>query len=127
MPSPSDSEQSARDLVHLPALIADTFGGSRSEARRIIAQGGAFIDDEVVGSMDLPRRQVDGHYLRVGKRREQRIVLPVEPPARVLLCLGPCHGEFYLPLSLDEPIGCPVDGTHPVALYSSPTIHKGRG
>jgi len=25
------------------------------------------------------------------------------PPARVLLCLEDCFGEFYLPLDLDDP------------------------
>ena len=35
-------------LVHLPALIAELFGGSRSDARRLIAQGGVTLDDEPV-------------------------------------------------------------------------------
>ena len=52
-------------------------------------------------------------------------VVGIEPPARVLLCLGPCHGEFYLPLDLDDPITCPVDVEHPVAVYTGPTIHAG--
>lgn len=47
------------------------------------------------------------------------------PDARILICLGPCHGEFYYPLGHDERIGCPVDTTHPVAVYQTPTIHKG--
>ena len=50
----------------------------------------------------------------------------VAPDARILICLGPCHGEFYYPLTADEPITCPYDRTHPVAVYQSPTIHKGR-
>lgn len=113
-------------VVHLPALIAETFGGSRSEARRLIAQGGVFIDDEPVEAMDATREFVDGRVLRVGKRRERRVWLNVaEAPARLLLCLGPCHGEFYLPLADDERPTCPVDRTHPVAVYSGPTIHRG--
>jgi hypothetical protein len=52
-------------------------------------------------------------------------VIDHSPPARVLLCLGPCHGEFYLPLGLDEDMVCPVDRTHPVAIYQTPTIHAG--
>lgn len=47
------------------------------------------------------------------------------PPARLLLCLGPCHGEFYLPLEYDDDIVCPNDRTHPVALYQGASIHLG--
>ena len=49
------------------------------------------------------------------------------PPARILLCLGPCHGEFYLPLGPGDAIVCPNDRTHPVALYQTPSIHAGEG
>lgn len=52
---------------------------------------------------------------------------PVTPPARVLLCLeAPCHGEFYMPLDLDERIVCPFDSEHRVVVYSGPIIHAGR-
>lgn len=50
-----------------------------------------------------------------------------EPPHRVLLCLGPCHGEFYLPLdrgSTNE--SCPMDSgldPHPVAVYGLISVH----
>src|SRR3712207_3182726 len=39
---PEDLEEMAvsEGVVHVPALIADAFGGSRSEARRLLAQGG---------------------------------------------------------------------------------------
>lgn len=47
------------------------------------------------------------------------------PPVRLLICLGPCHGEFYLPLTYDDAIVCPNDRAHPVALYQSPSIHAG--
>jgi hypothetical protein len=47
-----------------------------------------------------------------------------QPPARVLLCLDACFGEFYLPLDLNEPMVCPVDSSHRVAVYSSPCIHQ---
>ncbi len=50
---------------------------------------------------------------------------PIQPPARVLLCLGPCHGEYYLPLGPDDRIACIHDATHPVAIYQTPTIHAG--
>ena len=36
----------ANGTVHLPALIAEVFGGSRSDARRTLAQGGVKLDGE---------------------------------------------------------------------------------
>jgi tyrosyl-tRNA synthetase len=64
-------------LVHLPAVLAVAFGISRSEARRLIAQGGVRIDGEVVASdgLDLPASSVDGRVLQVGRRRHKRIRL----------------------------------------------------
>ena len=49
--------------VHLPAALAEAFGVSRSEARRLIAQGGVRIDGELLGAEELdvdrgaPRRR----------------------------------------------------------------------
>ena len=62
-------------LVHLPALIADGFGMSRSDARRMLAQGGVRLDGEPLGpdDLDLPRERVDGHMLQVGKRHFRRV------------------------------------------------------
>ena len=45
------------------------------------------------------------------------------PPARVLLCLEGCFGEFYLPLDVDERPVCPVDAEHAVAVYGQPLLH----
>ena len=42
----------ARGPVHLPALIADQFGISRSEARRLIDQGAVALDDEPIAAGD---------------------------------------------------------------------------
>ncbi len=42
-------------LVHLPALIADAFGVSRGEARRLLAQGGVKLDGDAV-ERRYPRR-----------------------------------------------------------------------
>jgi hypothetical protein len=39
-------------------------------------------------------------------------------PVLILLCLGPCHGDFYLPLELNEPQVCPNHSEHPVAVYA---------
>ena len=61
--------------VHLPALMADAFGISTSEARRALAQGGVKLDGEVVGDgiLDLPAAAVDGKVLQLGKRRFARV------------------------------------------------------
>jgi tyrosyl-tRNA synthetase len=65
------------DTVHLPALIAQAFGISSSEARRALSQGGVRIDGEVVdgGTLDLPGELVDGRVLQLGKRRFARVQL----------------------------------------------------
>jgi tyrosyl-tRNA synthetase len=61
--------------VHLPALIAQQFGLSRSEARRLIDQGGVQIGGRVVeaGRLDVPGSELDGEVLQVGKRRHKRL------------------------------------------------------
>ena len=61
--------------VHLPALLADAFGVSRSEARRLLGQGGVRLDGEVLGedSLDLPAQSLDGKVLQAGKRRHRRV------------------------------------------------------
>ena len=61
------------DPVHLPALLADAFDLSTSEARRLIAQGGVKLDGEAVGELDLPRAQLSGAILQAGKRRFVRL------------------------------------------------------
>ena len=63
----------AGDPVHLPALLADAFGLSTSEARRLIAQHGVKLDGEVVGDLDLPRGRLAGQVLQAGKRRFVRL------------------------------------------------------
>src|SRR2546423_15644257 len=44
------------DSVHLPGVLSDAFGLSRSEGRRLIAPGGVKIDGEALsdGQLDLP-------------------------------------------------------------------------
>jgi tyrosyl-tRNA synthetase len=61
--------------VHLPAAIADAFGRSRSEARRMLAQGGVKLDGEAVEGdvLDLPTADVDGRVLQLGKRHFRRL------------------------------------------------------
>jgi tyrosyl-tRNA synthetase len=63
------------DSVHLPAVMQDEFGISRSEARRLIDQGGVTLGGEPLapGEHDVPAGRVDGQVLRVGKRRFRRL------------------------------------------------------
>jgi tyrosyl-tRNA synthetase len=68
-----EAEVRANGAVHLPELIADLFGGSRSDARRAIAQGGVKLDGEAVSELDLPAAELDGRVLQVGKRRFRRL------------------------------------------------------
>jgi tyrosyl-tRNA synthetase len=73
---PSDIEEAVvpgNGEVHLPELIADVFGGSRSEARRTIAGGGVKLDGEPVSALDVPAAELDGRVLQVGKRRFRRL------------------------------------------------------
>ncbi len=75
---PSEIEEARFDAadgaVHLPALIAEVFGSSRSEARRLIEAGAVSLDEVAVESMDMPAQALDGRVLRVGKRRFVRLV-----------------------------------------------------
>jgi tyrosyl-tRNA synthetase len=61
--------------VHLPALIAEAFGISRSEARRLLSQSGVKLDGEALteDSLDLPAEQLDGAVIQLGKRRLKRL------------------------------------------------------
>jgi tyrosyl-tRNA synthetase len=61
------------DPVHLPALLADAFGLSTSQARRLIAQGGVKLDGDAVGELDLPRERLAGSVLQAGKRSFVRL------------------------------------------------------
>jgi tyrosyl-tRNA synthetase len=63
----------AADPVHLPALLADAFSLSTSEARRLIAQSGVKLDGAVVSELDVPRERLEGAVLQAGKRRFIRL------------------------------------------------------
>jgi tyrosyl-tRNA synthetase len=69
--SVGDSEQ-----VFLPALIEGAFGRSRSEARRLLDQGGVKLDGEAIpaGTLELARDALEGRVLQVGKRNFRRLV-----------------------------------------------------
>jgi tyrosyl-tRNA synthetase len=65
----------ANGSVHVPALIEALFGLSRSEARRLLAQGGVRLDGDPLGAedQDLPAERLEGAVLQVGKRRFRRL------------------------------------------------------
>jgi tyrosyl-tRNA synthetase len=73
-----EAELPPGDPIHLPALIGQAFGISRSEVRRLIAQQGVKIDGEVLsdGQLDVPAERLDGAVLQVGKRRFKRFRAP---------------------------------------------------
>jgi tyrosyl-tRNA synthetase len=61
--------------VHVPGLIAELFGLSRSEGRRLIEQGGVKLGGRVLeaGELDLDPAELDGEVLQIGKRRHRRL------------------------------------------------------
>jgi tyrosyl-tRNA synthetase len=62
-------------VLHVPGLIAGELGMSRSEARRVIDQGGVSLGDRqlAAGEHDVPCAEADGSILRVGRRRFRRL------------------------------------------------------
>ena len=64
-------------VVHLPALLADHFDTSRSEARRLLAQGGVKLDGEPLGAeeLDVEADRLDGAVVQVGRRKFRRFRL----------------------------------------------------
>ena len=62
------------DPVHLPALLVESFGvGSTSEARRLIQRGAVKVNGEPAPGLDLPRMDLAGALVQVGKRRFGRL------------------------------------------------------
>ena len=63
------------ETVHMPALIADLLGGSRSQARRMLSQGAVKLDGEPLGDadLDLDSQRLDGAILQLGKREFRRL------------------------------------------------------
>lgn len=63
------------DQVHLPALLAEAFGISRSEGRRMLAQAGVRLDGDPLdhSALDLPAERLDGAVIQLGKRRFKRL------------------------------------------------------
>jgi tyrosyl-tRNA synthetase len=63
----------AEPVVHLPSLLAETFGQSTSHWRRVIDQGGVKADGRAITSYDLETTSVDGVVIQAGKRQFLRI------------------------------------------------------
>jgi tyrosyl-tRNA synthetase len=63
------------ETLHLPAVLADAFGISRSEARRLLSAGGVRVDGEPLdgGELDVPAERLDGAVVQLGKRRFKRL------------------------------------------------------
>jgi|SRR5580704_3639804 tyrosyl-tRNA synthetase len=61
--------------VHVPGVIAQEFGMSRSDARRLIDQGGVTLGETQLapGEHDVLCERADGQVLKVGKRRFRRL------------------------------------------------------
>jgi len=61
--------------VHMPALLAEHFGLSRSEGRRLLEQGGVRVGGRVLegGELDMAAAELDGEIVQVGKRRFKRV------------------------------------------------------
>ena len=76
---PEDIEEASFEsdggMLHLPGLIAEEFGVSRSEARRLIDQGGVTLGEAQLepGEHDVPPERADGQVLKVGRRRFRRL------------------------------------------------------
>jgi tyrosyl-tRNA synthetase len=70
-----EAELPSEGAVHVPALIAEEFGISRSEARRLLEQGGVWLGERQLGAedQDLDVAAADGEVLRVGRRRFRRL------------------------------------------------------
>lgn len=63
-----------KETVHLPAVLADAFGVSRSEARRVLMQGGIRRDGQALAPepLDLAPAEIADSVLQMGKRRFRR-------------------------------------------------------
>jgi tyrosyl-tRNA synthetase len=61
--------------VYLPEVMAGAFGISRSEARRLIEQGGVSLGGEALRTdeYDVAIERAEGQVLKVGKRRFRRL------------------------------------------------------
>jgi tyrosyl-tRNA synthetase len=69
-----DAEISAVDgVVHMPAVIAELFDVSRSQARRLLTSNGVHLDDQPIADIDVSPDRVNGRVLRIGRRQFRRL------------------------------------------------------
>lgn len=63
------------DSVFVPALIAEAFGVTRGEARRLLKQRGVRLDGEPMddSALELARDQLDGRVIQLGPKRFRRV------------------------------------------------------
>lgn len=61
------------DPVHLPAVLGQVFGNSRSYWRRLITHGGVRLDGEPVKEFDIARATAVGAVLQGGRRQFVRL------------------------------------------------------
>jgi tyrosyl-tRNA synthetase len=64
----------ADDPVNLVNLIRDAFDVSGSEARRLLQQGAVKVDGEPIDNAEIPRADLVGQTLQIGKRKFVRLV-----------------------------------------------------
>jgi tyrosyl-tRNA synthetase len=64
----------AGETVNLPALIRDAFGGSGSDARRLLQQGAVRVNGDQITDQEVDRERLVGQVLQVGKRKFIRLV-----------------------------------------------------
>jgi tyrosyl-tRNA synthetase len=64
----------AGETVNLPALIRDAFGGSGSDARRLLQQGAVRVNGDQITDQEVDRKRLVGQVLQVGKRKFIRLV-----------------------------------------------------
>jgi tyrosyl-tRNA synthetase len=60
--------------VHLPELLGDELGMSRSDVRRTVGQGGVRLDSVPISELDFATEELAGRVLQIGKRRFFRLV-----------------------------------------------------
>jgi len=70
------SRQKGKDFIDISQVLLETgLAQSRSEANRLIKQGGTVVADEVIGTRLLPKEKVqNGTIIKVGKRRFARVI-----------------------------------------------------
>jgi tyrosyl-tRNA synthetase len=55
-------------------LIRDAFGGSGSDARRLLQQGAVRVDGDQITDQEVDRDRLVGQVLQVGKRKFVKLV-----------------------------------------------------